>query len=193
MPGGILPDDVVTAANELRQRMLRVLDYHFADHDEVAEQLADIRVGRGYADLRDDLMRLGELYEEHSETLAADARHYRAEDRALAGRLAHAVYQVLGDGRKSEISYWTEYHTRAWSLLLATYDEVSALGRWLYRHEDGATRFPSLYSVGRRRRGANGGSAEDGGPRADVDSQGPANAGAVAASGATTASTDATA
>jgi hypothetical protein len=77
---------------------------------------------------------------------------YKATDREDAGRLAQAIHQVLGDGQHSDARYWTDYLARAWSLLVITYDEVSATGRWLFRHEDGETRFPSLYAIGRQRR-----------------------------------------
>ncbi len=154
--GGMLPQDLVVEATALKQRMLQVLDYHYGAQEDVAELLDDIRTGRGYADLRDDLMRLADLYQRYEDELSADTRHYRAEDRALAGRLALAVHQVLGDGHSTELNYWVEYQARAWTLMLNTYDEVSALGRWLYRHEHGSARFPSLFALGRRRRRDNG-------------------------------------
>lgn len=46
----------------------------------------------------------------------------------------------------------TELAQRAFTLLNTMYGEVSAAGAWLWRHEDPATLFPSLYAVGRAAR-----------------------------------------
>ena len=51
---------------------------------------------------------------------------------------------------------------RAWSLLITTYQEVSAAGRWLFRHENGEARFPSLYTIGRQRRSRRPGDSDEG-------------------------------
>jgi hypothetical protein len=79
---------------------------------------------------------------------------------------------VLGDGRSSDARYWSDYLGRAWSLLVITYGEVSATGRWLFRHEDGESRFPSLYAAGRQRRSRrpdeSDGSPDDGPDDGDV-------------------------
>lgn len=111
-------------------------------------------------------MRLADLYEAHATALAADGVHYRAEDPVTARKLGHGIFQVLGDGRQSDQSYWAKYQARAWTFLLATYDEVAAAGRWLFRHENGDARFPSLYTIGRqprrsRRDPGDGGDAGD--------------------------------
>jgi hypothetical protein len=65
---------------------------------------------------------------------------FRGSD-AQGGRFQFAV---LRDGRNVSARYWSNYQTRAWSLMLITYGEVSAAGRWLFRHENGEERFPSL-------------------------------------------------
>jgi hypothetical protein len=147
-----LSDGLVTEATTVKQRMLRVLEYHLDHLPEVALTLADIRPGSGHIDTSDDLMRLGGLYEAHALALAVDTRHYQASDAATAKRLAQAINKVLGDGRSSDVQYWTDYLARAWTFLVTTYEEVSAAGRWLFRDENGETRFPSLYTVGRSSR-----------------------------------------
>ena len=154
--GAQVPEDVSAEAVATKQRMMRVLAYHLGDNDEVVEQLADIRSGAGHLDLATDLMRLAELYEAHAETLAADTRHYRATDRDGARSLAMAIHQALGDGLDNERDEWAEYRARAWTFLVNTYEEVSALGRWIYRHDDAERLFPSLYTIGRQRRRGNG-------------------------------------
>lgn len=150
--GARISEADVAAGTRLKKRMIKVIEYHLGHLDEVATELAAIRLGSGYLDLACDLVRLAALYQRHAADLGADTRHYQAEDRERAGRLAHAIHQVLGDGRATDADYWSDYLARAWALLVATYSEVSAAGRWLYRHEQGEQRFPSLYTVGRRRR-----------------------------------------
>lgn len=150
--GARISEADVAEGTKLKKRMIKVLEYHLGHLDEVAKELAAIRTGSGYLDLADDLVRLAALYLHHAADLGADTRHYRAADRDRAGRLAHAIHQVLGDGRDTDANYWSDTLARAWALLVATYSEVSAAGRWLYRHEQGEQRFPSIYTVGRRRR-----------------------------------------
>lgn len=182
--GAKLPEDTLAEATEVKQRMMRVLTYHLGDDDEVAAELADIRAGAGYVDLANDLMRLAALYEQHAEALAADTRHYHAEDSIAAKRLAHTMVQVLGDGRYDDAAYWTEYHARAWTLLVNTYDEVSSTGRWLYRLAGGEHRFPSLYTVGRRRRRSPGEDTEPGDGEGGQGDDGSAVPGSEPAAGA---------
>lgn len=132
--------------------MQRVLAYNLDHLDDVAARLASIRARTGYLDLAHDLARLSGLYLEHAPVLAMDVRHYQASDAATASKLAQAIYQVLGDGLPSDAPYWREYLGRAWTLLVVTYDEVCATGRWLFRARNGKTRFPSLYTSGRQPR-----------------------------------------
>ncbi len=163
-----IPDEVMAAATDMKQTMLKVLDYYLGQVPDMFKVLASIREGTGYVDLASDLARLAELYQIHATTLAVDTARYRAADRETAGRLAQAIHQVLGDGRHSDARYWREQLGRAWSLLVITYDEVSATGRWLFRHEDGESRFPSLYAVGRQRRSRRPDENDDGSDDGDV-------------------------
>ena len=50
--------------------------------------------------------------------------------------------QFLGAANDNVFKY-------AFTLLVTVYGEVSAAGAWLWRDEDAAARFPSLYVVGR--------------------------------------------
>lgn len=150
--GTKISESDIEAGMLLKQRMIKVIEYHVGHLGEVNTELVSIREGTGYLDMANDLMRLGTLYQRYIAEISGDTRHYRAEDREDAGRLAHSVHQVLGDGRDTDARYWNGYLPRAWSLMVDTYDEVSAAGRWLYRHENGEMRFPSLYAIGRQRR-----------------------------------------
>ena len=100
-----LSDELVAQAAEVKQRMLRVLEYNLDHLPEVSLKLADIRPGNGHIDQADDLMRLGGLYESHAATLVADTRRYQAGDAATAKQLAQAINKVLGDGRYSDVRY----------------------------------------------------------------------------------------
>lgn len=150
--GARVPDEILSPGGEVKQRMLKVIDYVLGDVTGVGDQVADIRSGTGHMDLAEDLMRLADVYEAHATALAVDRIRYRAEDAVAARKLAHCIFQVLGDGPASDQSYWAGYQARAWTFLLATYDEVAAAGRWLFRHQDGDARFPSLYAIGRQPR-----------------------------------------
>jgi hypothetical protein len=158
--GAKVPEEILAQGAAVKEHMFKVVDYVLGHVDGIAEQLADIRGGKGHVDLADDLMREADLYDAHATALAEDRIHYKADDAVTARKLAHGIYRVLGDGRSSDARYWSEYQARAWTFLLATYDEVAAAGRWLYRHENGEARFPSLYTIGRqprRSRRADGG------------------------------------
>jgi hypothetical protein len=147
-----IPEHVMAKATAIKHLMLKVLEYNLGHDANLIAELADIREGTGYVDLASDLVRLATLYQAHAADLATDVRHYQADDAETAGRTAQAIHQVLGDGRDTSARYWSNYLPRAWSLLVTTYEEVSAAGRWLFRHENGEARFPSLYTIGRQRR-----------------------------------------
>jgi hypothetical protein len=151
-----LPAALFDTATELKQRMLKVLDYHLGDRPEINSKLDDIRQGTGYLDLAEDLWRLAALYGEFAPELAADRRLYRAEDRDTASQLVQRIHVELGEDRSDEAARWADAMQRAWTFLLDTYDEVSAAGRWLFRHEGGDAMFPSLFSLNRSKRRPNG-------------------------------------
>jgi hypothetical protein len=141
-----VPPELVEQAVALKQRMLTVADYHLGHDQDTAAQLANIRQGKGYTDLAADLLRLGRIYEANQAELVQDRRYYRASDRHDASALAHRIYEYVGQNASSDAQRWAEYVQRAWTFMVATYEEVSAAGRWLYRHDSGDDRFPSLFS-----------------------------------------------
>jgi hypothetical protein len=150
--GAKILEPVIENCKTTKQRMMKVIAYHVGHVAEVLAELEAISAGTGYLDMAKDLKRLVALYKLYDAEIRGDTRHYRPEDRDEAGRLAEAIHQVLGDGRDTDARYWSGYVTRAWSLMVVTYGEVSAAGRWLFRHENGEGRFPSLYTIGRQRR-----------------------------------------
>lgn len=150
--GSRMPLPNLVEMTALRTVMIKVLEYNVGDNEAVSKKLASIRPGHGHADTGSDLWRLGVLYEEHAAALAADTRLYKPEDAVKAKRYAQAINHVLGDGTESDALFWGDYLGRAWTLLVNTYDEVAAAGRWMFRHENGEAMFPSLYAVGRQPR-----------------------------------------
>lgn len=68
----------------LRERMVRVLDYHFWNDAQMQAELSSRRFSRGRARLADDLTRLATLYTERAARLAGDATHDGPSDAARA-------------------------------------------------------------------------------------------------------------
>lgn len=140
-----LPMSLVQHATDLKVRMLRVLEYHT---DEAAE-LASIRAGTGYYDLATDLSRLAALYDKHKGTIQDDRRYYRAGDKKDATTTANRIIELLGEAFDGDAKTWARWQARAWTLLQEAYDEVRAAGLWLFRHEGGEEKFPSLFTISR--------------------------------------------
>jgi hypothetical protein len=146
-----IPAELHAQAAAVKQRMHEVLTYHLDPSSEEAAPLAAMGPGPGssYIRLAESLLWLADLYEHHADRLSADPVRYRAEDCELAGRLGHAIHHLLGEPTRPAVTTWTGHRARAWALLVATYEEVRAAGRWLYRHENGEELFASLYTAGR--------------------------------------------
>ena len=149
--GGFIDPALAELAAALKDRMFRVVEYHLGDVREVRNELDAIREGQGYIDEATDLSRLARLYDEHRLALAGDTRHYRTEDGAQADQVSRAIVRELGDGQQDNAAIWSDYVRRAWTLLADTYDEVSAAGRFVFRHEGGESMFPSLITISRAR------------------------------------------
>jgi hypothetical protein len=165
---GRVPPDTLEAATTLKQDMLRLVNYHLRDEHTVAI-IADIESGQGHADLASDLLRLSKLYEVNHERLAQDHTYYRPEDAARADEIARRIYAHLGGDTDSEERTWAGYVQRTWTLLLDTYDEISAAGRWLYRKDNGEERFPSLIASQRQTAKRNGNGHPDGRNEPDAE------------------------
>lgn len=144
-----LPVDLVREALGLKQRMLDLVTYHFGTDPVDGPEVEDIRIGIGYSDLAADLVRLRKLYEKHHDRVKLDPKNYRKTDVGDAGRIAHQIFQELGESRNQDQKAWSDLSTRAFTLLIKVYAEVSAAGQWLWRREDGLAKFPSLYWAGR--------------------------------------------
>lgn len=139
-----VPEDVLDPAVKLRERMCKVLEYVCHDNQKVLEQVADIRKGSGYLDLISDLGRLARLFRENHITLSRDQIQYRAEDAQAAQDAAGRIRAELTKAGVPDRTVLRERAARVFGLLRFAYEEVAAAGRFLWRHEDGDTRFPPL-------------------------------------------------
>ena len=112
--------------------------------------------GSGYLDLASDLGRLATLYDDHEDTLAADAIHYRAADAARARSLAARIVAALGDASDRTSA---DAVNRSYTVLAATYEPIRRFGIAMYRQSAPDELFPSLFSVraAPQRRAAEGG------------------------------------
>lgn len=131
----------------LRERLLRLCDYHFADDEALGAEVRDIRRGTGYLDLASDLDRLAALVRSQKDRLSRDTHLYRPSDAADASRLAADLRSALGEsgpGNPKKNAAARETLWRCFRLLQDTYAEVAAAGRFLLRHEDAQGQFPSL-------------------------------------------------
>lgn len=147
-----VPSALVDSASQLRQSMLRVLEFHFGDDPVVEPQLAHIRRGTGHQDLADDLVALAALYQQHEKALQGTPRYYDKGQAAEAQRQAAAILKSLGQDLGREVAEWTDLQRRIGPLLERTYEEVAQTARYLTRQDPGSeTRFPRLYHVARSR------------------------------------------
>jgi hypothetical protein len=144
-----LPAALVQRATERKTRMLKVVVYHFEDHPMLGPEVADIILGTGYRDMASDLPRLAKVYANERATVEKDPKHYRADDEAEALKNARAILEHLSEARSSAERMWADVVARSWTLMSQSYNEVSAAGSWLLRHEGGAVMFLPLVVAAR--------------------------------------------
>ncbi|MFO0613671.1 MAG: hypothetical protein U0414_13830 [Polyangiaceae bacterium] len=114
---------------ELRERMLRVLGYHFVGDPDMTAELADIRSGQGYMDLATDLARLATHYTQHASALAEDKRHYHANDQVRARGISKEIFAALQGGSDTAI---VDLRNRAFTTLLEVYGRLKAAGDFIF-------------------------------------------------------------
>jgi hypothetical protein len=146
-----LPESLVADATATRARMLKVLEFHYADDPAIGPMLAHIRSGSGYADLAEDLVALSKLYRTHRAEIEHTPKHYSARDGRHAADLAGTIATRLTTAGSNTLENATELLHRASTHFAALYDEVQATGAFLLRRDPAAatTAFPGLYSIAR--------------------------------------------
>jgi hypothetical protein len=148
-----VPPDTLRDAQLTRRRMLKVLDHWFDDDAEIMAEVAAIRAGAGYQDLANDLEALADVYQRKQikAVIRKDAKHYLADDVDTARSLARSIFEGLGLGSQSDAKRWGVLCQRAWTLLLADYEEHRVAGAFLFRKlEDVGETYPSLFTAARR-------------------------------------------
>lgn len=135
----------------LRDRMLRLCEYLFADDPALGPKVAHVRQGTGYLDRANDLDDLADLYTARHEVVSTDRKHYRAEDVADARAVAAELYGALAPGAPAEALVWTSRAAKVWPLLRDAAMELQRVGRFLVSGEEGERAFPSLVSAARER------------------------------------------
>lgn len=142
-----VPWALAKEASALRERLLRLCEYYFADHETLSAELRDIRRGQGYLDLASDLDRLAALLHTQRDTLSRDPHLYRKTDAADASRLAAELRAALGESGPSspkKDAAARDTLRRCLCLLQDTYSEVAAAAHFLLRHDPARAQFPSL-------------------------------------------------
>ena len=162
-----LPADLVQKAVAIEARMQACCEYYFNDDPEIGPYVAMLRSGSGHRDLAADLLGYAGIYREHYAIVSVDKKHFRATDADDAVTVAEEMLAQLGNRLGPEGRDTHHYLVRAWTLLLDTYEEVAATGRWLSRREPGADKlFPSLYALARTRHGGRGRKKDEASPPA---------------------------
>lgn len=148
-----LAPDTLDSATKTRERMMRVLEFHFLDDPEVAGELTLIRSGVGNADLAKDLVALAKIYKQHRATLAGTPKYYQVSDETTALQLADRILAGSEGGAVApgSAAAWQDSLARVTDLLATSYEEVRRAGLFLCRTDPTASeRFPTLAQIGRR-------------------------------------------
>lgn len=141
-----LPASLVERAIEIEQRMQALCEYHFRDDPEIAAELDRLRPVSGHRDLASDLNGYARIYELRLGVVASDKKHYRDTDIDDARQVAAVIFNLLSDTSTSNARIAQDTLSRAWTLLVRSYDEVRTVGLYLLRHNHDKHRFfPSLF------------------------------------------------
>lgn len=143
--------EVTASAQQVKERMLRLTKYYFADHKKLGREIADIVMGSGHIDRARDLERLADIVTEHQATLSSDTVNYRSTDVADARKYALAIRQSVED---TVPGTWADNNRRAFTLLDRAYDEVCDAVEFVFRNSpEVLALFPPL-RAGTRTRGS---------------------------------------
>ena len=139
---------VIASATAVKKRMMKVVE-HNLDSAAALLEISSIRQGTGHKDLAEDLGRLARLYETYVAEIEHDRKHYQTGDVTEAYRLSAQIMDQLGATATREHPQEQDLAARAWTVLLAAYEEVAAAGRFLLRKEGGDDIFRSLIGAAR--------------------------------------------
>ncbi|RYG64460.1 hypothetical protein EON77_19705, partial [bacterium] len=124
---------IEAAAEPILASMTRVLDTGEHEIHEARQVLDYVSLGRGPAELAQNLRILAALYAEHGATLKATCPGFEpareAEARATADALSRELESGLDAGDARETRVWLG---RAYAFFEHAYEEVGRAGRFLY-------------------------------------------------------------
>jgi hypothetical protein len=144
---------LVQLAATLEKRMQACAEHTLSAIPSAVKELERLSPGTGYVDLAGDLDGYADLYAPYPDEVRLDGVNYRDGDAAQGRKLAKQLLDALSAGLSDEARRWLDLTARAWTLLAGAYAEVSAAGWFLFRDDDAAGKFPSLYAAGRTRSG----------------------------------------
>ncbi|MFO0613178.1 MAG: hypothetical protein U0414_11340 [Polyangiaceae bacterium] len=121
--------ELITQGTAVRDRMLRVLAYHFESNPVMKAEVADIRLGAGYVDLASDLARVATHYSTHREILSKDTFQYDAKDEDLARGISREIMSALHATTDNSLS---DLRNRCWTKLTRVYAKLKAAGELLF-------------------------------------------------------------
>ena len=141
----LVPIEVVNEAVEIKDRMMKTVEYHLSDLPGVGEEVASIRAGSGRTDLALDLHRLAPIYEDWKTQIEHDKKHYRAQDATDARRVGDQMFEAIASAKMTGLPEDTP--ARVFTLLRRSYDEVRDTALWLLRDNPRAQAgFPALHA-----------------------------------------------
>jgi len=135
-------------------RMQTVCEHFLGEHPEVGPVLKALSPGVGYVDRAHDLLGYADIYEQQLAIVSTDPVHFRSTDLADARRLGGQILKVVDAARSPAAREAFDLLRRTWTLLAPLYAEVREVGLHLLRRDpERDTRFPSVYSAGRKGQG----------------------------------------
>jgi len=166
-----VPASLIRAGTELEARMQELCEYKFRRNEAIMPLLAMLSPGSGHSDLAHDLNGYADIYEMRPDEVASDTTNYLPTDVPEARRIAGEILSHLSASRSPRAREAYDTLQRAWTVLLAVYNEVREACRFVLRYDPQRDEWlPSLFAaarpgVGRGRRPgtpADGGTEEPG-------------------------------
>jgi len=159
------------SSDDVETRIQRVCEHFFSGHPDIGRILVRLSPGTSYLDRAHDLLGYADIYEANLAVVSTDPVHFLETDLADARQYAAEILAAISSSMTPQALEAFDGMRRAWTLIDRVYAEVRELGLRFLRHDPKRdTRFPSLYSVGRRgqgRRKKNKNEAEAGKPEGE--------------------------
>lgn len=141
---GKLTVTTLEQATNVKDRMMRVVEYALANHPKAGRQIEIIRRGRGFMDLSRDLTDLSVLYADYRDIVSQAGLHYQASDELLAKTLSAQILFELGENQTEALKKIKLELAQAFEVLKKDYNKVR---RFAAAFWDDDNYFPSLYAA----------------------------------------------